>query len=155
MNFKDDVICNFCKRFILDPIYLPCGCWICNEHILQKEKNIKCLKCDEEFPKTKRFKSNELVKKIINSDSHLTEQQKSVKVEVSKMLADFDAFLEEFTSNKSDIEINISKQFDDIRNKIDLQREELKNKIDDIALEMIGQTKERENNLLNNLNRAN
>ena len=53
------------------------------------------------------------------------------------MLVDFDAFLEELKSNQANFETNISKQFDFIRNKIDLQLEELKKTIDEIALVMI------------------
>ena len=155
MNFKDDAICNICKRFCDDPISLPCYCFVCNEHILGEEKYIKCLKCDEEFLKTKRLKSNELVKKIINSDLHLTEQQKSIKGKVTKMLSDFDTFLDDFKSNQKNFETNISKHFDDIRNKIDIQKIELKNKIDKIATEMIDQTKEKEKTLLQDLKNAN
>ena len=156
MNFKDDVICNICKKFLNDPISLPCGCWICNEHVLTKNNNtIKCLYCNEEFSKSKRFKPNETAKKIINSDSHLTEEQKSSKPSAKVMLEYFETLLEGFKLSQEHFEINISKQFDEIRFKIDLQREELKKKIDEIALGMIDQTKEREKTLLKDLNRAN
>ena len=155
MNFKEDAIYNICKKFLQDPISLPCGCWVCNDHALTKNNVIKCLKCNEDFPKSKRFKTNETAKKIINSDSHLTDEQKLAKHSVRKMLSAFDTLLEEFKTNQEAFEINISKQFDEIRFKIDLQREELIEKIDEIALEMIDQTKEREKTLLSDLNRAN
>ena len=154
MNLRENLICNICNKFLNDSVFLPCHCCVCNEHMSSKG-NIKCLKCNQEFPKSKRFKPNELIDKILNSDLHLTEEQKSAKKLVAKMLSQFDAFLEGFKSNESSFEINISKQFDEIRNKIDLQREELKKKIDEIALEMIDHTKEKEKNLLNDLNRAN
>jgi hypothetical protein len=116
---------------------------------------IKCLDRNEEFSKSKSFKPNETAKKIINSDSHLTEKHKSSKQSAKFMLAYFEYLLEGFKSNQEHFEINISKQFDEIRFKIDLPREELKKKIDEIALEMIDQTKEGEKTLLKDLNRAN
>ena len=157
MNFKEDVICNICKHFLKDPVYLPCNCHvsICTEHILIKDSTIKCLTCNEEFTNSLISKPNHTIKKIIEANLHLSGKQKSTKQSVAKILLDFDALLEKFKSSQENFEINISKHFDDIRNKIDLQREELKKKIDDIALAMIDQTKEKEKTLLKELNRAN
>ena len=101
------------------------------------------------------FYPNEIIKKIIELNIHLNEEQKTTKQTVSKMLSNCDTLLKEFNSNQANFEIKISKIFDQIRRKIDLHREELKNKIDDIALEMIRKTKEKEKNLLNDLNIAN
>ena len=53
--------------------------------------------------------------------------------------------------NHGNFELTVHERFVEIRRKIDTQREELKKKIDDIALEMIDQTKERENTLISNL----
>ena len=146
MILKENFICNICSKFLNDPVYLPCHCYVCNEHMLSKANKIKCLNCNEEFPKSKRFKSNQLAKQFIDSDSHLNEEQKSTKQSITNMLSQFDFLLEGFKSNQATFEINVSKQFDKIRFKTDLQREELKKKIDEIALEMIDQTKEREKN---------
>ena len=150
MNFKEDVICNICKYFLNDPFYLPCNCHVsvCIDHILIEDSTIKCLTCNEEFKKSKISKPNHTIKKIIEANLHLSSKQKSTKQSVTKILSDFDALLQKFKSSQENFEINISKHFDDIRNKIDLQREELKKKIDDIALEMIDQTKEKEKTLL-------
>ena len=155
MNFKENLICNLCNKFLHDPVFLPCFCYVCNEHMSSSGNNIKCLTCNEEFPKSKRFKSNEFAKKFLDSDSHLTEEQRSIKQSIKKMFSEFDCLLEEFKSNQANFEIIISERFNEIRNKIDLQREELKKKIDEIALEIIDQTKEKENNLIKDLNLAN
>ena len=143
MNFKEKLICNLCNNFLNDPVYLPCNCYVyvCNAHISTKSNSIKCFNCNEEFQKSKLFKSNEFVKLFIDSDSHLTEEQKSTKQSVLKMLSEFETLLQEFKSNDANFEVNINEHFYEIRNKIDLQREELKKKIDEIALEMIVQTK--------------
>ena len=90
-------------------------------------------------------------KKNIAADFHLSEEQKLTKQSIKNMLSDFETLLQEFQSNQENFEINIIKNFDDTRFKIDLQREELKKKIHEIALEMIDQANEKEKNLLKDL----
>jgi WD40 repeat protein len=155
MNFKENLICKLCNKFLHDPVFLPCFCYVCNEHMSSSGNKITCLTCNEEFPKSKRFKSNEFAKKFLNSDLHLTEEQRSTKQSITKMFSEFDCLLEEFKSNQANFEINISERFNEIRNKIDLQREELKKKIDEIALEIIDQTREKEKNLIKDLSLVN
>ncbi len=53
------------------------------------------------------------------------------------------------------VEINISKQFYDIRFEIDLLRQELNRKFDDIVLEMTVRKKVRKKSFLKDLDRAN
>ena len=155
MNFKENLICNLCNKYLNDPVFLPCFCYVCNEHMSSSGNNIICVRCNEEYPKPKRFKSNEFAKKFLDSDSHLTEEQISTKQSITKMLSEFDCLLEDFKSNQANFEINISERFNEIRNKIDIQREELKKKIDEIALEMIDQTKDKEKKLIKDLSLAN
>ena len=58
MNLKENLICNICNKILDDPVFLQCHCYVCNEHMSSKINTIKCLNCNEEFPKSKRFKSN-------------------------------------------------------------------------------------------------
>ena len=112
MILQENLICNICNKFLNDPVYLPCHCYVCNKHISSKDNTIKCLRCNEEFPKSKCFKSNQLAKQFIESDSHLTGEQTTKKQSITNMLSQFDALLEEFQSNQANFEINITKQFD-------------------------------------------
>ncbi len=60
---------------------------MCREHLSErdvlKENKIKCKKCTEEFQiKNNEFKSNEALKKLIESHSYLNEEETSLKHEL-------------------------------------------------------------------------
>ena len=152
MSLTSKVICNICKLFLENPVALPCGCLICNEHVLTNLNiTITCLTCGKEFSTSKRFIPNELAQTIIDEDLHLQDEKKSLKQPLTKIIFDLEKLIEEFKYNHGNFELTVHERFVEIRRKIDTQREELKKKIDDIALEMIDQTKERENTLISNL----
>lgn len=113
-----------------------------------QENTIKCLTCNEEFPKSKRFKINDSIEALIQVNLHLNEEQKLVKHLLNKIKDDLKILLEEFQKNQFNFELEIHEHFVEIRRKIDYQREELKNKIDEIALKMIDLTKEKEKCLI-------
>ena len=137
--------------FLNDPIYLPCYCWVCGDHLSDNSDTIRCGNCDEVFPKSKKFKPNNTAQKIIEEDLHLSEETKQSKKTLSKLILDMEMLLVEFAENQGNFEMEVHERFTDLRRKIDTQREELKKKIDDIALEMIDQTKEDEREIISTL----
>jgi hypothetical protein len=143
---KSQLTCSYCSRIYKDPIKLPCGDSICREHLSQrdiaKQNKIKCNQCNEEYQvKENEFKSSNELSKLIESKSHLSDEEISLKQNLEVSIRKFFELYDKFNQNKSKLESNVFDHFQEIRFQIDEQREELKKRIDDIALEMIGHTK--------------
>jgi len=135
---------------------LPCHDSICYEHLSEKAvvkaNRIKCNKCNEEFGvKNNDFKSNEALKKLIESHSYISGEEFGLKQELEQSIRKFYEFYDEFNQNKSKLELDVYNHYQEMCFKIDVQREELKNKIDKIALEMISETKKYQNIYLKNI----
>jgi hypothetical protein len=153
---KSQLTCSYCSRILRDPILLPCEDSICREHLSEKTvvkaNRIKCKKCNEEFGvKNNDFKSNNQLKTLIESHSHLSKDEKSLKHELEVSIGKFFEFYDEYVQNRNKSESDIFNHFQELRSQIDQHREELKKRIDDIALAMIDQTKKYEKVYLNDL----
>jgi hypothetical protein len=153
---KSQLTCSNCSRIFKDPVLLPCGDSICRDHLSDrnvcKENRIKCNKRNEEFQvKSNDFKLNDELKNSIESQSYLSDEEKSVKQKLEESIRQFFQFSDEFSQNKSQHEADIFEHFHEMRFKIDEHREELKKRIDDIALAMIDQTNKHENVYLKEL----
>jgi hypothetical protein len=153
---KSQLTCSYCSRIFKDPIDLPCGDSICREHLSEKTvvkaNRIKCKECNEEFGvKNNDFKSNNQLKTLIESHSHLSKDEKSLKHELEVSIGKFFEFYDEYVQNRNKSESDIFNHFQELRSQIDQHREELKKRIDDIALAMIDQTKKYEKVYLNDL----
>jgi len=85
----------------------------------------------------------------IESQSHLSGEELSLKQALEEFLRQFFQFCDEFSQNKSQHESDIFDQ--ELRFQIEEHREELKKRIDDIALAMIDQTNKHENVYLKEL----
>jgi hypothetical protein len=159
LKSKSSCTCSYCSKILKDPILLPCGDSICLEHLserdVRKVNKIKCKKCNEEYQvKDKEFKSNEALKNLIESQSHLSDEEINLKQELKESIQKFFELYEEFVQNKSILETVVYNHFQEMRFQIDEQRERLREtsaNIDDIALAMIDDTKKYESMYLNEL----
>jgi hypothetical protein len=157
---KPQLTCSYCSRIFRDPILLPCEDSICRQHLKEREivkaNIIKCKKCNGEFQiKDKQFESNEGLKKLVESQCYLSEEELGLKKELEESIKKYFELYEEFAQNKSILETVVYNHFQEMRFEIDEHREQLKEKsaeIDDIALAMIDQTKKYEEMFLKNLN---
>ncbi len=143
---KSKLTCSYCSRIFMDPFDLPCGDSICRQHLsdkdVVKQNKITCKKFNEEFQvNPNEFKSNEALKKLVEGQSHLSEGEISLKLELEESIKKFFEFYDEFTPKRTQLELDIFNHFQELRFQIDEHREELKKRIDDIALAMIDQTK--------------
>ena len=91
---KSQLTCSYCSRIFKDPIQLPCGDSICRKHLsdrdILKANRIKCNRCTEEFGvKNNQFKSNEALKHSIESQSYLSDEEKSVKQKLEESIRQF------------------------------------------------------------------
>jgi hypothetical protein len=156
LKSKSQMTCSYCSKIFKKPILLPCHDSICLEHLSEKAvvkaNRIKCNKCNEEFGvKDNKFKPNEALNKLIESHSHLSNDEISLKQKLRASIRNFFDFYDEFNQNKSKLDLDVFNHFQEMRFRIDEHREELKKKIDEIALEMINETTKCQNIYLNNL----
>jgi hypothetical protein len=87
LKLKSQLTCSYCSKIFKDPIQLPCEDSICCGHLrdrdVVKQNKIKCNKCKQEFQvKDCHFKSNETLKKLIDSQSYLSNEEISLKQEL-------------------------------------------------------------------------
>ena len=156
LKLKSIWTCSYCSKIVKDPIDLPCWDSICREHLTDrdvvKEDKIKCNECNQEYQvKGNHFESNETLKNLIESGSFLNREKNNLKKELEMSIRNLFQFYDEFIQNRTILDSDVFDHFQEMRFQIDEQREELKEKIDDIALEMIQQTKKYEVMYLKNL----
>jgi hypothetical protein len=156
LQLKSQLTCSYCSKIFKYPILLPCDHSICLEHLTEKEvvkvNRIKCKKCNEEFGVKKNdFKSNEDLNKLIESQSYLNVEERSLKKELEVSIQKFFEFYDEFVQTSNKLDLDVFNHFQEMRFQIDEHREELKKKIDDIALDMIDEIKKNEEIYLKNL----
>jgi hypothetical protein len=155
-KLKSICACSFCSKIVKDPIDLPCWDSICREHLTDrdvvKKDKIKCNECNQEYQvKGNHFESNETLKKLIESEPFLNREKQSLKNELEMSIRNLFQFYDELIQNRTKLDLDVYNHFQEMRFQIDEQREELKVKIDEIALEMIEQTKKYEVMYLKNL----
>jgi hypothetical protein len=146
---KSQFTCSNCSKIFKDPIQLPCGDSICSKHLKERDvvktNRIKCNRCTEEFGvKNNEYKSNEALTQLIESQSHLSDQEIRLKQELEESVRKFFEFYDEFNQKKTQLESNAYDLFHEMRFQIDEHREELKKRIDDISLAMIDKIKKHE-----------
>jgi hypothetical protein len=157
MSLKSILTCSFCSKIFKDPVELPCEDFICKEHLtaidVQKQNKIKCVECKQEFPvEDIEFKSIKLIQKQIDNTLYLSDNEKCLKKQIEESIRDFYKLYEEFSLNKTSLDLDVHNHLHELRFQIDEHREKLKQKIDDIALDMIDQTKKFEASYLKSLN---
>jgi hypothetical protein len=156
LKLKSQLTCSYCSRIYKDPITLPCNDSICGEHLSErdvvKQNKIICKNCNQEYPvKENVFESNNVLTKLIDSQSYLSVDEASLKQELEVSVRKFFQLYDAFIQNKTQLESEVFEHFQEMRFQIDQQREELKKKIDDISLGMIDETKKYEAIYLKNL----
>jgi hypothetical protein len=149
LKLKSHLTCSNCSKIYKDPIILQCNDSIRGEHLkdrdVVKQNKIKCKNCNHEYPvKGNAFESNNVLTKLIESQSYLSDEEKSLKQEFEASVRKFFQFYDDFIQNKTQLESDVFEHFQEMRFQIDQQREELKKKIDDISLGMIDETKKYE-----------
>jgi hypothetical protein len=155
-RLKSTLTCSYCSKILLNPIELPCSHNLCMGHLVEKDvvkqNRIKCAECKQDFEvKGNEFKLNSLVKKLLDDQVYLSDEEFSLKKNIQDSIQKLFQMYEEFTLNKAKLDLDVHEHFQDIRFKLDEHREELKVKIDDIYMEMIERTKNFEAAYLNSL----
>jgi hypothetical protein len=155
-RWKSTLTCSYCSKLFQDPIELPCYHNLCKGHLGEKEvvkqNRIQCVKCKQEFQiKDNGFRSNYFIKKQLDELLFLSDEEFSLKRQIEESIQTFFQMFEQFTLNKTKLDLDVHEHFQEIRFKLDEHREELKDKIDDIYMEMIEKTKKFEATYLKSL----
>jgi hypothetical protein len=143
-------------KILKNPILLPCEHAVCREHLAERdvvtENRIKCKEYNGEFGvKDNHFKSIKAFTKLIESQSYLNDEEKSLKHEIEDSFRTFFQFYDEFVQNRSKLESDVFDHFHEMCFQVDEHREKLKERIDEIALAMIEEIKKHEEAYLKNL----
>ena len=154
MKQNEHLTCKICQKYYLNPVILPCGNNICQEHVEKKikENNSQFYECDfcresHEVPEN-GFILNRPFIEMMNMNLNLTEGTKTAK----KVIKDLETPNKEIDLIAKDPENFIYDYFAKEINKIDLRREKLISKINDISDEMIAKLKQMQNDSKSNLN---
>jgi hypothetical protein len=153
---KSSLTCSYCSKILKDPIELPCSHNLCREHFTEKDvakqNKIKCIECKQTFQvKDNDFKSQNFLKKYLDEFLFLSDEEFAFKNKIEDSIRTFFQVYEEFTLNKTTLDLDVHNHFQGIRFKLDEHREQLKQKIDDIYMEMIEETKKFEASYLKSL----
>jgi hypothetical protein len=155
-RWKSRLTCSHCSKIFKDPIELPCKHRLCKQHLTEKsvaqQNRIKCGECKQDFEiKDNDFKTIEILKELLEDFLFLSDEEFSLKTKIEDSIRQFFQIYEEFTLNKTKLDLDIHNHFQEIRFQLDEHREKLKEKIDDIYMEMIDKTKQFEATYLKSL----
>ena len=134
-------VCEYegCNLIYENPITLPCGNSMCQQHLENYEKKFKCPFCtDEHQTPNMGFFTNKSMIKMINSHIQLDPLRKKI----SESFDNLNESIKQYNETCSDNYID--SYFYEIRNKVDLHREVLKKEIDDRSDEIMQKLKEKE-----------
>ena len=150
-SIKKSITCEFCHNLFIDPIILPCSKTICLSHIeedLSKDTSfpntIKCQFCKEfHIISENTLKVNSLVRDIIQSNGHLNQQEKNLKIKSLLFNDEMNNLFEQCNQIIGvDLEAFLLDYFINVRNQIESQRSVLIKNINNIANKFIDQVNE-------------
>ena len=147
---KSDFVCSICSNVLKKPITFLCGCTVCGIHIHNKDvlkiNTFKCKACNIEYnvKELESLQPNKALENLLSRGIHLTEEEKTLKSQIEKEIAELYKLCDQLREKNSLLEVNVYDHFVALRRKIDIRREEVKSNIDDICMKMINLTKKTE-----------
>jgi hypothetical protein len=142
-----NLVCNHCKKILSDPVVLPCGSTICNQHVksLPSKSNIfECTTCSiGHFVPDKGFAKNNRLRVDLENENFLTQIQKLKKDSIMEMIKIQESLVDDLILKCNEFEYLNHEYFADIECQIELRRENLKLKIDSLSEELIQIVKEK------------
>ena len=147
MDFKQALSCNICRLVLTDPVSLPCYCVVCGHHIFERnmlKNNIRCKTCERDFDVPKDgFKSNNMFQVILNSDFHLTHDEKRLKCHIGEISESTKLLINEIEEKKKHLQVVCQDHFTKICKQINSNQGDIKKKIEDISLSLVDKTKKK------------
>ena len=154
--------CQICKKkkYFKDPVTLPCGTNVCNEHVVLIENaenqplfyTCKCQICSQDHLSNQAvFSTNIGIAELLKLNLHLDDLTKKEE----ELIGELELVAQDLTLLCNDPYNYIFDQLNEVRNRIDLRRENLIEKVHlmlDEALKKINAFEEECKINLNNLN---
>ena len=136
---KDIVTCKLCKTFFRDPVYLPCHCVVCKDHVSdmltgEDKKSVRCGLCKKTHDvDCSKLPENLQYKKIIEAQEHLTDEEKQIKLKIVEESAQTLSQLKKV----NDIQINFMRSYKKhLKDLIESRKSELLAKLSSISCEL-------------------
>ena len=148
---KEGLICDFneCKLYLDNPVILPCGFTICQEHIVrQNEDEFECKICNEHHKvPSNGFPLNHKLLNIIESREMFTQIHKQTIESYLKL----ESYIKEHST--VNFEKLINEYFLDCEKKIESHRKKLVDEINQRSNNFLNQLNEKKIDIISNLNR--
>jgi hypothetical protein len=154
-NLKSHLTCQYCTKILKQPMTLPCGHTLCEEHLhdnnFVNENKIECVSCRRVFNLNEcHLVQVEIIQNLIREETYLSDEEKSLKSKLIESFSALNRLKQEFESEKETFrhfDLESLEHFQEIRRQIDIHRESdeynaCRTQIDSIALNMIEQTKD-------------
>ncbi len=143
-NSKLDYGCKYCNKILKDPILLPCGLCICNEHT-KTITNLACKSCSSEHivPRQGFNVNTELKSQIETHNVHLSESELSYKHLFSLLQSQLAEMCDDFKVKRNEFEYFAHEHFAELECQIELRRENLKARVDDLSQVLLDVVRER------------
>ena len=130
-RWKSALACSYCSKILKDPFELPCNHALCREHLVEinvvEENSIKCVECKQDFEvKDYEFKPIKILKKKLDDSPFLSDKEFSLKKQIEDSIRTFFQMYEQFTLNKTNLDLDVHNHFQKIRLKLDEHREIIK-----------------------------
>ena len=105
-RWKSSLTCSYCSKIFKDPIELPCGDFICQEHltdqIVKKQNKIVCVNCKNCFEvKDNDFKAIEILKQLIDDHVYLSDEELSLKEQIEDSIRTLFQMLKTFKNDQN------------------------------------------------------
>ncbi len=122
-RLKSSLTCSHCSKIFKDPIELPCSHNLCKRHLVEKDivkqNRIKCAECKKDFEvKDNDFKANNSVKKQIDDHDYLSDEEITLKKQIEDSIRQFFQMYEQFTLNRTKLDLDVHEHFQEIRFKL-------------------------------------
>jgi len=137
---------------------LPCGDSICEYHLNEanvlKDNSIKCMvsTCKRKFNLDSNvFIPNKTVKSLLDKETFLSDEEKSLKKCMQELLKKLDTLSDEYRQSKSNFKTLCHDRFQEVYHRMDIHRQNLKDLIDEIFYVMMRETNDIEISYSNNL----
>ena len=105
---ESSIVCGFCTKLFDVPIYLPCKHTICKIHLKQesliKKNKIECPICKTQHnvSNKSKFKANLYVRAMLETELHLSNDEKKVKNNLNAVLNKIQKLYDETKSKQLD-----------------------------------------------------